>query len=410
MAKQKASMFIGSRNRFLRLLASIFVVSTIFDSVYFPFIKENTNISWLLGVIILVAYVVFYPKKVMHQGRERPWMILFLVVIVLEEIYRYTTVNVSFYSLFRYTMPYIQVYILYLVLVDILKDPRSYIGMIKWIFISFFVISIFNNINFSMITQVKSDRVGISTMNLNQLAFHYAAIVICTFTLFLRKSSLIKKYNKFIIVGTISMLYALIRTGSRSGAIALMVGIMASILINYNKVKMTKYMKMIPILIVILVYIVTSSNILITRIQATIEKGDTSSRQQIWEAGLVMYKMNPVIGYGGGYAHKLGLMLNRSNPIAAHNTYLQILLSFGIIGMIFFMAMIGVILLDAWKRRGTIWGSMFFTVLLMAMVLGMGLHIGYNKLFWVLLALTVDIDVMIAYESRLSSNLNYLKE
>lgn len=140
--------------------------------------------------------------------------------------------------------------------------------------------------------------------------------------------------------------YGIFLTGTRTGLVTGMVGIMYLV---FTQRKATFNMK----IIYIGLFIASVSAFLslapkasverIFSIGEAIETGDLNSRETIWQWSLESWKQQPIIGGGTG---SLGHNLNRFHVEfnSAHNSYIQILTEHGIIGLGIYLLMFGSLL------------------------------------------------------------------
>jgi O-antigen ligase len=135
------------------------------------------------------------------------------------------------------------------------------------------------------------------------------------------------------------------------------------------------------------------------RIQATLYEQDFGSRDRLAEAAVVLARRHPLIGVGPGYAKELGRIMGWGR-IAAHNTYLQVILSFGLLGFLPFLGGFTMILRGAWRVRGSPWGGIWFAILAMTFAFAIVGNMGYNKSFWIILALGANAPLMAVVAGR----------
>jgi O-antigen ligase len=124
------------------------------------------------------------------------------------------------------------------------------------------------------------------------------------------------------------------------------------------------------------------------RIQSTradIEAGYFGGRIYVWMAGLEVAREHPLAGVGAG-AFGAAVAPTLHQAMASHQTFLDILVEQGIVGLLLFFAMVGAAIgplrhLPLLQRR-------LWIVLLASLAVGsMSLHLGYRKQFWFVLGL-----------------------
>jgi O-antigen ligase len=76
--------------------------------------------------------------------------------------------------------------------------------------------------------------------------------------------------------------------------------------------------------------------------------GDMNGRVDVWEQGLEIFKENPILGVGGG-VFEAELARRRGSAVAAHNTYLGILVEHGLVGLFCFLGIILSLVVRSWQ-------------------------------------------------------------
>jgi O-antigen ligase len=117
--------------------------------------------------------------------------------------------------------------------------------------------------------------------------------------------------------------------------------------------------------------------------RADIEAGYFGGRIYIWMAGLEVARAHPLAGVGaGGFGAAVAPTLHYD--MASHQTFLEILVEQGVVGLLLFFAVVGAAIkplrhLPPLERR-------LWMVLLASLAVGsMSLHLGHRKQFWFVL-------------------------
>ncbi len=84
----------------------------------------------------------------------------------------------------------------------------------------------------------------------------------------------------------------------------------------------------------------------------------------------------------------MGREIGRDKAVGAHNTFLQVWLAFGVVGFSAFVAGIVSLLRSLWRQRALFWCRAVLVALAMTLVNGMALHLAYDKVFWLTMALS----------------------
>jgi O-antigen ligase len=117
-----------------------------------------------------------------------------------------------------------------------------------------------------------------------------------------------------------------------------------------------------------------------------VASGGMNGRQSMWDTALDIANDHPILGTGAGsFVYAMGF--HTSNPLAAHNTFLSVLVELGFVGFLWFAALLVSIAYGLWKNsRG---GDLaFWFVLLGTWVAGASsLSWEMRKPTWLVLAL-----------------------
>ena len=96
---------------------------------------------------------------------------------------------------------------------------------------------------------------------------------------------------------------------------------------------------------------VIHSDLLTKRFGSIIEPGDV--RPRLWQAGMRAFALDPVLGTGAGtylvYGRKFRDQSVQTDPVYAHNDYVQLLAEYGIVGGVLFICFLAAHLLTAWN-------------------------------------------------------------
>ncbi len=194
------------------------------------------------------------------------------------------------------------------------------------------------------------------------------------------------KLRRLFWFGIVLLAGALVYTGSRGSAVALMVGLS---IYPLSRGSLSFKIKLASVVIVALVFFVWASfqvDAVRTRWEKTFEEGNTAGRMEIYEAAVEMFQERPLIGWGPGRQYfELGTRLGLEGR-STHNTYLWILIEMGLLGGIPFFVGLWLCWKAAWRARKTSHGLLPAATLVFSLVCSMKGNDIYSKIFWVLLA------------------------
>ncbi len=175
----------------------------------------------------------------------------------------------------------------------------------------------------------------------NDLALFFSFAIPLSFSFFLNSKWLGK-----IITGTImvAMVVGILRTGSRGGLIAL--GITAFFLLFSKDLGMKLWIKLLFITIVVSAFfspmaenVRTRFNDLISGEDYNLQEDVSGGRLAIWKSSINIFIRNPILGVGAGNSQ---VVLGNDSGVwkETHNSYLQMALEFGIVGVYIFLSIL----------------------------------------------------------------------
>jgi O-antigen ligase len=181
-----------------------------------------------------------------------------------------------------------------------------------------------------------------------------------------------------------------VRSGSRAGIGALIIGI-SLYLLPYRGAKQ-KMVRMIwaALTIVGVMYMVISNPTSSRRWEA-VSEGDAANRQNIYPAAVDMIVERPIFGWQPVVAsYELGKRVNNvARPLSAHNLWLHLLTEVGIVGTVPFLVALWLCVRAAWKARIGPLGMLPLALLVTFLAYSMA-HAGWAlKPVWLFLSLAV---------------------
>lgn len=165
--------------------------------------------------------------------------------------------------------------------------------------------------------------------------------------LLLRKKTLLDII--LLVAGTLIITIAIFYTGSRAGVLAYIVSLFGIFIkLCFNNRDMISIRKVIvfmtiAIVVLIIVALVIPREIYDRIFEMNLNDGSNSLRVQHWLNALKCWSMQPIFGYGPALTKELMMSIMNHNG-DAHNTYLTLLLQFGLVGfLMFFLLFIDVL-------------------------------------------------------------------
>jgi O-antigen ligase len=184
-------------------------------------------------------------------------------------------------------------------------------------------------------------------------------------------------------------IFTVLITGSRTGAITLLIGLLGFVPIVLRAGIIGK----IASFLVLVVALISIANVVpqqtIERIFSTgkeISSGTLNERRVIWANAYEEWEKSPFVGHGLGSFKRI---INRYNvSYTAHNSYVAITVEQGVIGLSLYLMVIGTVLIYAWSLGGD--SRILMISLLMIIVIGqLSLTLQDRMYIWFAYALVV---------------------
>ena len=384
------------RPRILRGLAAALMAASFLDPLKVSPIPFMHNIGSIIGMMLLISFILLRLYRSRFLTNTSRYIVFFVVITTSVELLRMIiSGSPESATAFREYLQYAQVMVLFLIMYDLAQDPRT-IRMVGLAFVfSTFAMSLAANLHIQGLTRYgKEDRYGMIGINFNAQALLYALAILMIICWVMARWKEIHVGDILFSLTTLSMMAAMVKTGSRGATAVLMIGI-ATLMFLYRKGgRFSAYFTILPVLLVTMAMIFLRADVLQQRIETTIETGDTSLRLEIAESGTQMFLERPLVGYGAQYSRSLGEYMQKGRRLAAHNLYIQMLLAFGLAGFIPWLITIIIALRDAWRFRSSPWGGMMLTMTVAVVTAGATAHLGHEKIFYVILAFAMRSRVL----------------
>lgn len=195
---------------------------------------------------------------------------------------------------------------------------------------------------------------------------------------------------------------AIVLTGSRASVIAAGIGLLAAPL----ALRHAKRSVMLPLLGVGVMSIVLSVFFLpksswerISTIRSELSGGTMSKRTIIWQAAIEVFPERPLHGFGSGaFGQRIAGLMNTA--VAAHNTFLSVLVESGLIGATLFLLLLTALVLSFAGSPFT--SKLLWFTLLACWVAGVStLSWEYKKATWFLFALASTHAAALNWRQRI---------
>jgi len=383
------------RARLLGLLAVLFVAATVLDALDWSWLvgKGNT-LSTLIGVLFLIAYTLVRGPKFSLPRGERLWFTVFVLWTLFAEVVHSQRLGGTMAATStRYYFSYAQVFVLYLLMRDVMNDPRIRRRVINTFVITYIVVAVLAD----MEVRGGYERATALGRNANGLAFFFGLSAVILFSMLLADDKR-PRWKTGTFLGAIMLfLISMARTGSRGGALAMTVGLVIVTVSTVNLRKAPRYLVLVPLFFAAGLYAAMSSPVFVERAMMAIHGENLGGRPELAEGAWILIREEPIVGVGPAYVWRLGAITGMGGRRPAHNGFLQIAVSFGIPGLLLFLRFVWECFKPAWRNRMTPDGAVALAVFTTLMGFFMTSNTGYGKLTWVLFAIvasTRQVDVL----------------
>jgi O-antigen ligase len=195
-------------------------------------------------------------------------------------------------------------------------------------------------------------RVTALDYNANNLAAMAALGAVVLLGAFLN-TNLKLRSRLFFGVAAVPLAVLIIRTASRSGALAFLAGLAVFLLPAGGSRRRLTAVVLAGLVLLGVVFLVVTNPLLEARLNATYQHGDTAGRNHIYSKSLSMIAERPIVGWGPGSGlYELGRRLNYAGGAKdTHNLLLYLLVEVGLVGTVPFLIGLALVVRTAWRGR-----------------------------------------------------------
>jgi O-antigen ligase len=383
------------RPGWLLALAAAFAVSTYLGAIHisdFPLAENPENV---VGVLLAVAFALTRLWRVRLWFGPARFFIVYFTVTAIITVARYMTERsggTGGISELRAYAQFAQAFLLFLIYYDLARDPRALRWWAGTFVVTTILLSLVANLGLggavgaAAVSRGAAERVGVLGMNLNYQGFLYAAAITGLLCRAITRWPRFGWRDWLLAGGAASMLLALLQTGSRGGLATLVAGVGAALFLMFRGRRWAAYALLVPLILYGVGSAIMSSEVMRYRIfDETLEEGRLGARDVLARESGTMLLEHPWTGWGTRYIEELGARVGKER-IAAHNTYLQVATSFGMLGFIPWLLGLGATGWRLWRQRRDFKATALLAIycaLLVAMVPG---NYAYGHFAWMFLA------------------------
>ena len=370
-----------------------FFVCLLFASLNFEFFApfvDNFSVAMLVAIIYVLVSLLTPIKELFSLKNINKQIYSVFAMYILMVLSSIINANDSIFN----TTIFLNIILFWLILNHCRRDNRVFKKGLLWFSISACSMGIcyLNNIGVSIDAGMRVQMFG---DNSNGIGIKMATGALYLINYCLNHSPQKHIYKPVYLLMLIPMLYLTYATASRTALLIIAIGCITFIILRPSKNKRLKITWL--ALGVFMLYIgytmIQEQDVLISRMQTTIEDGNTSGRDYIWEKYFCLIAENPIIGVGftGANNYAMQVFYQIKSP---HNVLIEVLLYSGILGLLCFLSLIYYIFRDAWKffKYFKDLGPLTTSITLLGIVLsGQALDV---KLFWIFAAYTISYQVI----------------
>lgn len=364
-----------------------FIFSLLFEVLPIGISLEATQVT---GGFLILAALLFQPRRCFLYPPAAFWCFVVYLWIGLVTLGFNHALFDSAIILRLFKL--LQLIVLFWIAYNLMRDERTATGALLSLVASSAVMSLMSALGLTTTNEDAVSRLGRLTafgLDSNQLAGVLALGILALVGVAygFRKELIHKRFLIWPVVALIGV--TMVQTGSRGALLALGSGVLVFILR-----KGTVLAKLRNALVIILgvgafFWIAYQSEMVRNRVEATVEDGSLSERENVYPMAWEMFLEKPVLGWGPGVnSVELGNRVGLPNHerMDAHNLILYVLTATGIVGAIPFFAGVGLCVRGAWKARGSINGILPLAMTACLLVADMSVS-GLNwKQHWLVLA------------------------
>ena len=232
-------------------------------------------------------------------------------------------------------------------------------------------------------------RVAVLGNDVNFAAMFIAVSVLAglAYGLTMAKTRLV--YRVFFLLGSVTGVYAILKTGSRGGLLALVGGIL-SLAVTARKWRISvTYMFIVICVLLTIGVTVLNDPYLAARFRDAAERRDTSGRVEIWGQAMRVFTASPLYGFGHYMQTDALGAIRHSGKVGTHNFFLSVLLGSGLAGLLCFLYFYVRAFRSVWSVKTQRSGRIVLAWFLATFVAALSLNMEIAKWFWLVLVLAL---------------------
>ncbi len=376
----------------------LFVATLPFEAAAVLVNSGTFSLAKLSGLFFFASYFFYFNPAIGKRGfagMPAPllWFLGYVFVFVMGGLFIGRDLVAPFLSLLA---TLVQLLVVFWIACHLLQDEKIARAALLTFAAASFVLALAMLLHvpgFSVVLETKSgERFTSLEYNPNVLATIMALAAIMVMGLRIEFFAKPVWNRALLVVLMLPLLGVVVRTGSRAGMIAVMLGFGIFLFFRDRRAQGKKGTSILVVLvgIVVLGYLVASSSMALIRFRDAYE-GNLSGRDKINAAAIEMAVQRPVFGwqpmaFWQELGRRVGLFAGTRD---AHNLFLHLILEVGLVGTLPFLVGLGICLWNAWKARGGPFGALPLALYCAILFANLSHTFLTRKPFWLVLALCV---------------------
>ena len=234
--------------------------------------------------------------------------------------------------------------LLYYLIINIIRELKDLKKIIWSVILAVTVLSLMGWNLYLNNPHLLHDAGRLQAMGNYNLSNSFALLLALTFPLAFTLMEIEKNFGKkfFLLFLQVFFIVSCVFTKSRGGTLGLLIGVMLCIIFSRRILK-AKAIKIIILIVLMVAFLGYGVAVILSRTDITDYAGHDSSagdRLLAWRGGIQMVIDHPLFGVGWGLFNENIRSYGHNKKILAHNTPLSVLAETGILGFIFFVAIL----------------------------------------------------------------------
>jgi O-antigen ligase len=382
----------------VRLFFLLFIFMLPLDAGDLSFLSNYVTVTKIVGILFFASYLFHYCGPVCHRRSFSPpsaawWFLGYVAIYSLHGLFM-TDLESQF---FQRLVTLVQLVIFLWLSSRLLQNERLGREALLGYALGTVLVAL------SVLAQsIDGDRLSALGESPNNLANVLAIGAVIVIGLRLGSKFQFPGSHVWLPILLLPILAAIVYTGSRTGLLTVLFGMLACLLLASPRGKKTAVALVIPFLLATM-YMAASNPVSAHRWHLTFEESDLARRDKIFYNAIEMFTERPLFGW---HPVELWDELGRRTKAMwkqtdTHNLYLHLLLEVGVLGAFPFFAGIWLCTRAAWKGRAGYLGPLPLA-LLVGILLGCNMALTWlaRKPMWFVLALCLAVGRMGVTDSR----------